>query len=60
MLVLVCTQVVADCQAEVPPPDLITEGGSTPTERRCSFLELALGLAGGLDDGAMTTLYKVG
>ena len=34
------------------------EGGDTDTERRCTFLELALALAGGLDAAGLQTLYK--
>ena len=39
-------------------PDAVVEGGDTPTERRCTFMEAALALAGGLDDGALATLHK--
>lgn len=35
-----------------------TEGGSTVAERRCTFMELALALAGGLDEGTIPVLYK--
>jgi hypothetical protein len=43
---------------QVPPPDEVTEGGSTPAERAAAFLEaaLALGSEGPLDDGAITAL----
>eukprot|EP00873_Tetraselmis_striata_P019446 jgi/Tetstr1/439710/TSEL_028129.t1 len=36
----------------------VTEGGDTPTERRCTFMELALCVGGGLDTAGITTLYK--
>ncbi|KIZ06209.1 Ribosomal RNA-processing protein 12 [Monoraphidium neglectum] len=47
-----------DAAAEVPPPDEVTEGGSTPQERAGAFLEAALALAveGPLDDGALAAL----
>ena len=53
------TQVVHDASLEVPPPDMITEGGLDPVQRRCSFLELALCTAPGLDDNGLSTLLKV-
>ncbi|KAF8071289.1 uhpC [Scenedesmus sp. PABB004] len=46
-----------DAAAEVPPPDVISEGGSTPEERQAAFLELALCLAGGLPDAALDPLF---
>lgn len=52
-------KVMNDASAAVPPPDMITEGGSNPTERQASFLELSLCLAGGLDDDALTALFTV-
>ncbi|PSC74246.1 ARM repeat superfamily [Micractinium conductrix] len=39
-------------------PQAVMEGGDTDSERRATFLELALALAGGLDAGALDTLYK--
>ncbi|GBF99810.1 hypothetical protein Rsub_12563 [Raphidocelis subcapitata] len=47
-----------DAAAEVPAPDEVTEGGSTPSERAASFLEAALALAleGPLDDAALAPL----
>ncbi|GAB4822579.1 hypothetical protein N2152v2_009625 [Parachlorella kessleri] len=39
-------------------PDAVLEGGDTPTERRCTFMEASLALAGGLDDKALATLHK--
>jgi len=36
-----------------------TEGGATAAERRCSFMDLALCAAPGMDDGAMLALLKV-
>jgi hypothetical protein len=52
-------QVAQDAAAEVPPPDPILEGGSSPDERQASFLELALCLAGGLPDAALDPLFAV-
>lgn len=49
-----------DAAKEVPPPDVITEGGSDPVTRRCTYSELALVLAPGLDDAGCATLLKVG
>ena len=45
--------------AEVPPADIVTKGGETATERRCTYLELALALAPGLDAAGIAILYKV-
>lgn len=47
-----------DAAAELPPPDEVTEGGATPSERAASFLEAALALAveGPLDDAALAAL----
>lgn len=53
-------QIQKDAVAEVPPPDMITDGGQDPTQRSCAFLELALCSASGLDDTGLTTLVKVG
>ena len=53
-------QVVSDASSEVPPPDMIAEGGLDPAQRRCAFLELALCTASGLDDAGLATLMKVG
>jgi hypothetical protein len=36
----------------------VLEGGDTDTERRSTFLELSLALAGGLDAVRLETLYK--
>ena len=52
-------QVVSDASSEVPPPDMIAEGGLDPAQRRCAFLELALCTASGLDDAGLATLMKV-
>eukprot|EP00882_Tetradesmus_deserticola_P032924 GHRQ01037567.1.p2 GENE.GHRQ01037567.1~~GHRQ01037567.1.p2 ORF type:complete len:118 (-),score=10.39 GHRQ01037567.1:145-498(-) len=52
-------QIARDAAAEVPPPDPILEGGSSPEERQASFLELALCLAGGLPDAALDPLFAV-
>lgn len=39
-------------------PDAVLDGGDSDTQRRCTFMEAALALAGGLDDRALVTLYK--
>lgn len=51
-------QVTQDTLAEVPAADALTEGGDSPSEQRCTFLELALALAGSLDAPAIGMLYK--
>lgn len=51
-------QVVKDTAAEVPPPDMITEGGDTPAARRCTLLDLALCFAGGLPPSGLLTLFN--
>lgn len=51
-------QVTQDALAEVPAADALTEGGENPSEQRCTFLELALALAGSLDVAAISMLYK--
>ena len=51
-----CLQVTQDALAEVPAADALTEG--SPSEQRCTFLELALALAGSLDAPAVSMLYK--
>ncbi|KAK9818389.1 hypothetical protein WJX72_011834 [[Myrmecia] bisecta] len=51
-------KVAEDEKAEVPPPDMVREGGDTPSARRCTFLELALCLAPGLDTSGIDVLYK--
>jgi hypothetical protein len=52
-------QIARDAAVEVPPPDPILDGGSSPEERQASFLELALCLAGGLPDAALDPLFAV-
>ncbi len=54
-----CPQIMADAAAEVPPPDQVTDGGGTPSERRATFTEVALCLASGLPDEGLETLLKV-
>ena len=49
-------QVTKDAKAELPPADPITEGGDSPAERRCTFMNLALALLPGLDDRALGVL----
>ncbi|GFR52360.1 hypothetical protein Agub_g14918 [Astrephomene gubernaculifera] len=51
-------KVVLDESAEVPPPDLITDGGPDPAARRNAFLELALWLSFGLPEGAVDALFR--
>ena len=43
---------------EAPAPDAIKEGGENPSERRCTFMELALCLMPGLSAAAVNVLYK--
>lgn len=57
-IVLGVMQVTHDALAEVPAADALTEGGENPSEQRCTFLELALALAGSLDVAAISMLYK--
>ncbi|KAJ9506030.1 hypothetical protein QJQ45_002495 [Haematococcus lacustris] len=52
-------KVMDDAAKEVPPPDIITDGGSDVVSRRCAFTELALALATGLEDASLGTLLKV-
>ena len=48
-----------DAAGDVPMEEgAVKEGGETPLERRCTFMELALALAPGLDLPAMAVLYK--
>jgi hypothetical protein len=51
-------KVMEDARAEAPPPDMITDGGQDPVQRRGSFTELALCCAAGLDDAGLETLFK--
>ena len=51
-------QVTQQAQTGELGPQAVMEGGDTDSERRATFLELALALAGGLDAGALDTLYK--
>lgn len=39
-------------------PDAVLDGGDNDTERRCTYLEAALALAGGLEAAALETLLK--
>jgi len=52
-------KIAADSQASELPRDQIMEGGDSPVERRCTFTELALALAGGLGDDGLGALYSV-
>lgn len=36
----------------------VLDGGDTDVERRSTYIEIALSLAGGLDAAALETLYK--
>lgn len=48
-----------DAKADVPPPDMVTDGGADPVARAATYCELALVLAAGLDDErGMATLLK--
>ncbi|GLC60588.1 hypothetical protein PLESTB_001631100 [Pleodorina starrii] len=52
------SKVILDEAAELPPADLVTEGGADPAARRNTFLELALWLSYGLPDAAVDVLFK--
>ena len=56
--VLFWSQVTEDAAAETPPVDALQEGGPDPGARRCTFLDLALALAAGVDAGGAGTLFK--
>ena len=47
-------QATQEGRADLPSGD--TEGGETPDERRCTYLDLALCLTPGLDDQALHVL----
>ncbi len=51
-------QVVNDAAADEAPADAVREGGDVPGARRGTFLDLALCLAGGLQDAGLSTLFK--
>ena len=51
-------QVTQQAQTGELGPGAVLEGGDTDTERRSTFLELSLALAGGLDAVRLETLYK--
>ena len=51
-------QIASDAAAELPAADAVTAGGENPSERRCTFLDLALYLSSGLDASAIAILYK--
>ena len=52
------SQVTEDAAAETPPADALLESGSDPSARRCTFLDLALALAAGVDASGAGTLFK--
>ena len=51
-------QVTQQAQTGDLGPGAVLEGGDTDGERRSTFLELSLALAGGLDAAGLETLYK--
>ena len=51
-------QVTADAAADLPPPDALKEGGDSASQRKCTFMELALCLAPGLNVAGIEILYK--
>jgi hypothetical protein len=51
-------QVTQQAQTGELGPGAVLEGGDTDGERRSTFLELSLALAGGLDAAGLETLYK--
>lgn len=58
-LIVVPKQIILDEGAEAPPADPVTDGGTDPIARRNAFLELALHLTYGLQDGAVDVLFRV-
>ena len=54
----VYTQVGEDEAAGTPATGVAREGGDTPSARKCTYMELALCLAPGLDVNGITILYK--
>lgn len=51
-------RVTLEAKSDVPLPNPVLEGGDSPQQRRATFLELALCLAGGLDDAGAGALFK--
>lgn len=51
-------QVGEDEAAGVPATGVAREGGDSPTARKCTYMELALCLAPGLDVNGVSILYK--
>ncbi|KAK9864417.1 hypothetical protein WJX84_009705 [Apatococcus fuscideae] len=51
-------KIATDAAAELPAADAVTAGGENASERRCTFLDLALYLSSGLDASAIAILYK--
>ena len=51
-------QVTADAAADLPPSDALKEGGDSASQRKCTFMELALCLAPGLNVAGIEILYK--
>lgn len=54
----VYTQVGEDEAAGIPATGVAREGGDTPSARKCTYMELALCLAPGLDVSGISILYK--
>ena len=55
---LLLVQVTADAAADLPPPDALKEGGDSASQRKCTFMELALCLAPGLNVAGIEILCK--
>ncbi len=57
MSLSVLLQLTQTAHADVPPASAVQGGGSTLSEQRCTFLELALALAGGLKTDCIKLLF---
>ena len=51
-------QASEDAAAGMPAASAGAQGGATPSEQRCTFLELALALGPGLDARGVGTLFR--
>lgn len=49
-------QATQDAKSDTPVAEPGGEGGDTPAERRCTYMDLALCLTSGLDDKALHVL----
>lgn len=51
-------QVTQDARTGETGPDSVKEGGETPSEQRCTFMELALRISPGLSPDAVNVLLQ--